>query len=171
MVNNVDSNKKRDEDINASDQGIVFGYASDETNELMPFSHVLATKISERLTEVRKNRLIPYLRPDGKALVALEYKHEDNDLIPVRVSSVVIAIQHDSDVNQETLKKAIKDNVIKQVVPRELLDSNTQVLINNGGPFVTGGPEANTGITGKKVVCDTYGGWGSNGGKSILHSL
>ena len=130
----------------------------------MPYSHLLATKLSDKLSEIRKAKILPFLRPNGKTLVIMEYKTEDKNIVPFRVQSVLVSSQHDPDITPEELKSAIMENVIKPVIPKELIDSNTQYLINSYGSFVTGSPEMDAGLTGKKIICDTYGGWGSHGG-------
>lgn len=167
ISNAIFKNKKEDE-IGAGDQGMMFGYATDETPELMPYTHLLASKLSEKLAEVRKNKVLNFLRPDGKTLVCMEYKTEDKSIIPVRVHSIIVSAQHDPDISMEELKASIMENVIKPVIPKELLDSSTQYFINPSGSFVTGGPEMDTGLSGKKLIVDTYGGWGSHGGKYNL---
>jgi len=155
---------KEEEDYGAGDQGHMFGYATDETEELFPFSHLMALKLSEKLTEVRKDGTISYLRPDGKTQVTVEYKKDGNDIIPIRVQNILISTQHDPDVNQEELRKAVMDNIISPIIPSKYLDENTQYFINPSGLFVIGGPEADTGLTGRKIIVDTYGGWGAHGG-------
>ncbi|MBP3255205.1 MAG: methionine adenosyltransferase [Clostridia bacterium] len=144
----------------AGDQGIMFGYACDETEELMPLAISLAHKLSRRLTEVRKEGILTYLRPDGKTEVTIEYE----DDIPKRVDTVVISTQHLSDVSLEQIKKDIKENVILPVIPNELLDENTKYYINPTGRFVIGGPLGDSGLTGRKIIVDTYGGYARHGG-------
>ena len=156
---------KKEEDIGAGDQGLMFGYATNETNELFPFSHLMALKLSHKLTEVRKKSIIKYLRPDGKTLVTVEYKEAKNGkLTPLRVDTVVVSTQHDPDVSNEQIKKDIIQNVINEVIPKKYLDENTRYLINPSGKFIIGGPEADAGLTGRKIIVDTYGGWGAHGG-------
>lgn len=144
----------------AGDQGIMFGFACDETEELMPLPISLAHKLSKRLTEVRKQNIINYLRPDGKVQVTVEYEDDR----PVRVDTVVVSTQHEKDVDMEILKKDIKDKVINEVVPNELLDEKTKYFINPTGRFVIGGPLGDSGLTGRKIIVDTYGGYARHGG-------
>jgi len=143
----------------AGDQGMMYGYATNETEELMPLPIVLAHRLTSRLTEVRKSGLLPYLRPDGKSQVAIEYVNG----VPKRLKNVIIAAQHDNDVDMEKLRQDIKENVIKPVCG-EYLDDNTDFFINATGKFVLGGPEADAGVTGRKIIVDTYGGVGRHGG-------
>ena len=144
----------------AGDQGIMFGFACNETDTYMPMPIYLAHKLSKRLTEIRKNNIINYLRPDGKVQVTVEY--EGNK--PVRVDTIVVSTQHNSDVDLDVLKKDIKEKVINEVVPNELLDENTKYFINPTGRFVIGGPLGDSGLTGRKIIVDTYGGYSRHGG-------
>ncbi|GKX28497.1 S-adenosylmethionine synthase [Vallitalea longa] len=144
----------------AGDQGMMFGYACNETEELMPMPISLAHQLSKRLTEVRKNGTLKYLRPDGKSQVTVEYVDDK----PVRVDAVVISTQHDCDVELETIKKDIMEHVIKPVISEDLLDENTKFFINPTGRFVIGGPQGDSGLTGRKIIVDTYGGYASHGG-------
>ena len=155
---------KKDEEIGAGDQGLMFGYATNETKELFPFSHLMALKLSLKLTDVRKKGEIKYLRPDGKTQVTVEYKEEKGKVTPVRVDTVLISTQHDDGVTNETIKNDIKKFVIDPVIPKEMLDEKTKYFINPSGKFIIGGPEADAGLTGRKIIVDTYGGWGAHGG-------
>ena len=148
------------QELGAGDQGMVFGYASDETDELMPLPIYLAHALAKRLAYVRKNGIVPYLGPDGKAQVSVEY--EDNK--PVRVDTVVISTQHLPEAAHDTIEKDMLEHVIQAVIPKELIDGHTKYLINPTGRFVIGGPQGDTGLTGRKIVVDTYGGFARHGG-------
>ena len=155
------SREQRYEAQGAGDQGVMFGYACDETPTLMPMPVYLAHRLAERLTEVRKNGEMDYLRPDGKSQVTVEY---DENNKPVRVDAVVISSQHSESVSMEQLRADVMEKVIKATIPAELLDENTKYYINPTGRFVVGGPQGDTGLTGRKIIVDTYGGYARHGG-------
>lgn len=151
------------EQVGAGDQGLVFGYATQETPELMPLPISLAHGLARRLAEVRKSGELSYLRPDGKTQVTVEYL----DYTPVRIAAIVVSTQHDPDVDQVTIARDVKDQVIRPVVPEHLLDSETRFLVNPTGRFVVGGPMGDAGLTGRKIIVDTYGGSGRHGGGAL----
>lgn len=154
-------NKDDDLDqIGAGDQGIMFGYACDETKELMPLPISLAHKLSKKLADVRKSGELDYLRPDGKTQVTVEY----NDDKPVRIDTIVISTQHKPDIELNQIEKDIKERVIEKIIPKELLDEKTRYFINPTGRFVVGGPQGDAGLTGRKIIVDTYGGYARHGG-------
>ena len=155
---------KKEEDYGAGDQGHMFGYATDETEDLFPFSHLMALKLSEKLTEVRKNKTLTWLRPDGKTQVTVEYKKENGHVIPLRIQNILISTQHNPEVTKEEIKEGIMKYVIEPVIPKDKLDDRTHYFINPSGRFIIGGPEADSGLTGRKIIVDTYGGWGAHGG-------
>ena len=144
----------------AGDQGIMFGYASDETKEYMPLAINLAHQLAHRLTQVRKDGIIKYLRPDGKTQVTVEYEDDK----PKRIETILISAQHNPEVEQETLIKDIKEKVINAIIPRKMMDEQTKIYINPTGRFVIGGPLGDTGLTGRKIIVDTYGGYARHGG-------
>ena len=157
-------NKMSDEDIDAigaGDQGMMFGYATNETEELMPYPISLAHKLARKLTEVRKNGTLPYLRPDGKTQVTVEY---DENGKPFRLDAVVLSTQHDPEVTQEQIHEDIKKYVFDEILPQDMVDENTKFFINPTGRFVIGGPNGDSGLTGRKIIVDTYGGYARHGG-------
>ncbi|MEI3322394.1 MULTISPECIES: methionine adenosyltransferase [Eubacterium] len=157
-------NKMSDEEIEAigaGDQGMMFGFASNETEELMPLPISLAHKLTKQLTKVRKDGVLAYLRPDGKSQVTVEYDENDK---PVRIEAVVLSTQHDPDVTQEQIHEDIKKYVFEPVLPKEMLDEDTKYFINPTGRFVIGGPHGDSGLTGRKIIVDTYGGYARHGG-------
>ena len=152
---------KEIEAIGAGDQGMMFGYASNETPEMMPYPIALAHKLALKLTEVRKNGTLPYLRPDGKTQVSVEY---DENGKPLRLDAVVLSTQHDAEVSQEQIHKDIKKYVFDPILPKEMVDKDTKFFINPTGRFVIGGPQGDSGLTGRKIIVDTYGGYAAHGG-------
>lgn len=163
-VNEALESKKGEMDkidaIGAGDQGMMFGFATNETPEYMPMPIAMAHKLSRRLSEVRKNGTLNYLRPDGKTQVTVEYDDER----PVRIDAIVISTQHGPEVERDQIEKDLMEHVVKAVIPAELLDKNTKYYINPTGRFVVGGPQGDSGLTGRKIIVDTYGGYGRHGG-------
>ena len=160
-LENRDQLEESDLDNGAGDQGLMFGYATNETPELMPYPIALAHKLARRLTQVRKDKTLPYLRPDGKTQVTVEY---DENGKPVRLDAVVLSTQHEETVTQEPIHTDIKKYVFDEVLPKEMVDENTKFFINPTGRFVIGGPHGDSGLTGRKIIVDTYGGYARHGG-------
>jgi S-adenosylmethionine synthetase len=152
------------DDLGAGDQGHMFGYASDETPELMPLTHVLATKLIEKMSILRNNGTLAWLRPDAKTQVTVEYRKEGGAVIPVRVHTVVISTQHAEGVSNDEIRKGLREQVVNAVIPANLLDDKTIFHLNPSGRFVIGGPQGDAGLTGRKIIIDSYGGWGAHGG-------
>merc|ERR1711865_665099 len=163
IAQSVDASKM--EDLGAGDQGIMFGYATDETETYMPLTHMLATQLGSKITEIRKIGVCDWIRPDAKTQVTVEYKLDENKVsVPQRVHTVVISCQHSEDVTQEQISSDLMEHVVKHVVPEKYLDENTVYHLNPSGRFVIGGPHGDAGLTGRKIIIDTYGGWGAHGG-------
>merc|ERR1711963_1105903 len=155
---------KSEEDIGAGDQGLMFGYATDETEECMPMTLTLAHALNRKMTENRKNGVMPWLRADSKTQVTIEHKIDNGAVIPVRVHTVVSSVQHSEDITNEQMRKALKEDIIDKVIPTKYLDSNTIYHLQPSGRFIIGGPMGDAGLTGRKIIVDTYGGWGAHGG-------
>jgi len=154
---------RKAEEIGAGDQGHMFGYASDETEQLMPLTHYLATELGRRLTEVRNKGILKWVRPDGKTQVVVEYRRENGRMIPIRVHTIVISTQHEDGVSISQIRDDLKKHVIDVVVPAKFL-VDTKYHLNPSGRFVIGGPHGDAGLTGRKIIIDSYGGWGAHGG-------
>lgn len=148
----------------AGDQGLMFGYATDETEECMPLTLTLAHSLSRRLTYCRKNGILPWLRPDTKSQVTIEYLDDNGDIKPIRIHTVVLSTQHSPDITQQQLRRDVMQHVVKHILPEHLVDDETVYHINPSGMFVLGGPCGDAGLTGRKIIVDTYGGWGAHGG-------
>ncbi|KAN0037835.1 hypothetical protein ACTA71_000006 [Dictyostelium dimigraforme] len=164
IAQGVHIGKVNPEDIGAGDQGHMFGYATNETPTLMPLTHFLASELVNKLTELRHNGTLAWARPDAKTQVTVEYKKEGHKITPVRVHTIVISTQHDEKVTNEQIRADLKQLVIKAVVPAQYLDDNTIYHLNPSGRFVIGGPMGDSGLTGRKIIIDSYGGWGAHGG-------
>lgn len=155
---------RSEEEIGAGDQGLMFGYATDETDECMPLTVVLAHKLNAKMAELRRNGGLPWARPDSKTQVTCEYRMQKGACIPLRVHTVVISVQHSEDVSLEQIRKDLMEKVVKNVIPAKYLDEKTVYHLNPSGKFVIGGPQGDAGLTGRKIIVDTYGGWGAHGG-------
>merc|ERR1712001_539912 len=155
---------KSEEDIGAGDQGLMFGYATDETEECMPMTLTLAHALNRKMTENRKDGTMPWLRADSKTQVTIEHKIDNGAVIPVRVHTVVISVQHSEDITNEQMRKALKEDIIDKVIPASLLDDKTIYHLQPSGRFIIGGPMGDAGLTGRKIIVDTYVGWGAHGG-------
>jgi S-adenosylmethionine synthetase len=155
---------RSDLDVGAGDQGHMFGYATNETDQLMPLTHLLASRLVERITEARNSGEIEWLLPDAKTQVTVEYTIDNGEVTPVRVHTVLISTQHKEHVDNDTIRKVLIEQIVKKVVPPKYLDDNTIYHMNPSGRFVIGGPQGDAGLTGRKIIIDTYGGWGAHGG-------
>lgn len=155
---------RSEEEIGAGDQGLMFGYATDETEECMPLTVVLAHKLNAKMAELRRNGGLPWARPDSKTQVTCEYMMQKGACIPLRVHTVVVSVQHSEDVSMEQIRKDLMEKVVKNVIPIKYLDEKTVYHLNPSGKFVIGGPQGDAGLTGRKIIVDTYGGWGAHGG-------
>merc|ERR1712123_442965 len=155
---------RSDEDVGAGDQGIMFGYATDETEEKMPLTLMLAHKLNERMAELRKSGEEKWIRPDSKTQVTAEHQIVGGAIVPVRVHTVVISVQHSDDISNEDMRVILREKVVNHVIPKQYLDSDTVYHIQPSGRFVIGGPQSDAGLTGRKIIVDTYGGWGAHGG-------
>ena len=153
-----------EEEIGAGDQGLMFGYATDETEECMPLTIVLAHKLNAKLAECRRSGLLAWARPDSKTQVTVEYVIRNGSCIPLRIHTIVISCQHSPNVTNEQLKADLMEHVVRPVVPSQYLDENTIYHLNPSGLFIIGGPQGDVGLTGRKIIVDTYGGWGAHGG-------
>ncbi|XP_068608648.1 methionine adenosyltransferase II, alpha a [Brachionichthys hirsutus] len=155
---------RKDEDVGAGDQGLMFGYATDETEECMPLTIVLAHKLNAKMAELRRDGTLPWLRPDSKTQVTVQYRQDRGAMVPLRVHTVVVSVQHDQHVGLEEMHRCLKEQVVKAVVPSQYLDDETVYHLQPSGRFVVGGPQGDAGLTGRKIIVDTYGGWGAHGG-------
>ena len=155
---------KKEEDIGAGDKGLMFGYATDETEECMPLTVILAHKLNRTLADGRRSGVLGWARPDSKTQVTVEYRIENGSCIPIRVHTIVISVQHSPDIKIEKLRQDLMEHVVKKVVPSKYLDENTIYHLNPSGLFIIGGPQGDAGLTGRKIIVDTYGGWGAHGG-------
>lgn len=155
---------RSDEELGAGDQGHMFGYATDETDVCMPLTHVLATQLCQRLSECRRQNILPWLRPDAKTQVTVQYKREGGAVVPIRVHTIVISTQHSPDVDNDQIRRELIEHVIKPTIPEKYMDDEVIYHLNPSGSFIVGGPMGDAGLTGRKIIIDTYGGWGAHGG-------
>ncbi|CAF99298.1 unnamed protein product [Tetraodon nigroviridis] len=155
---------RKEEDVGAGDQGLMFGYATDETEECMPLTIILAHKLNAKMAEMRRNGTLQWLRPDSKTQVTVQYKQDRGTVVPLRVHTIVISVQHDEAVSLEEMRRSLKEQVVPAVVPKKYLDEETIYHLQPSGRFVIGGPQGDAGLTGRKIIVDTYGGWGAHGG-------
>lgn len=155
---------RREEDIGAGDQGLMFGYATDETEECMPLTIMLAHKLNKQIADLRRSTELAWARPDSKTQVTVEYKIQHGSCVPIRIHTIVISVQHSDDVTLEKIRADLMEKVIRRVVPVKYLDNQTIYHLNPSGHFVIGGPQGDAGLTGRKIIVDTYGGWGAHGG-------
>ncbi|KAM7392964.1 hypothetical protein PAMA_007874 [Pampus argenteus] len=155
---------RKEEDVGAGDQGLMFGYATDETEECMPLTIVLAHKLNAKMAELRRNGELPWLRPDSKTQVTVQYRQDRGAMVPLRVHTIVVSVQHDEGVCLDEMRHCLKEQVVEAVVPSGYLDDDTIYHLQPSGRFVIGGPQGDAGLTGRKIIVDTYGGWGAHGG-------
>uniref|UniRef100_A0A8D0D918 S-adenosylmethionine synthase n=1 Tax=Sander lucioperca TaxID=283035 RepID=A0A8D0D918_SANLU len=153
-----------DIDVGAGDQGLMFGYATDETEECMPLTIVLAHKLNAKMAELRRNGTLPWLGPDSKTQVTVQYRQDRGAMVPLRVHTIVVSVQHDEAIHLDEMRRCLKEHVVKVVVPGGYLDDETVYHLQPSGRFVIGGPQGDAGLTGRKIIVDTYGGWGAHGG-------
>uniref|UniRef100_A0A7N8YHC8 S-adenosylmethionine synthase n=1 Tax=Mastacembelus armatus TaxID=205130 RepID=A0A7N8YHC8_9TELE len=153
-----------DIDVGAGDQGLMFGYSTDETEECMPLTIVLAHKLNAKMAELRRNGVLPWLRPDSKTQVTVQYRQNRGAMVPLRVHTVVVSVQHDEGIGLDEMRLCLKEQVVKAVIPSGYLDDDTIYHLQPSGRFVIGGPQGDAGLTGRKIIVDTYGGWGAHGG-------
>lgn len=157
--------EEKPEEIGAGDQGLMIGYASNETKECMPLTHMYAQKLAKRLQECREQGVIPWLRPDGKTQVTIQYKtNEDGMIEPVRIHTILLSVQHNPNISNKQIEESVKEHVVNHVIDSKYLDESTIYYINPSGQFIIGGPTGDAGLTGRKIIVDTYGGWGGHGG-------
>uniref|UniRef100_A0A8C9ZXZ6 S-adenosylmethionine synthase n=1 Tax=Sander lucioperca TaxID=283035 RepID=A0A8C9ZXZ6_SANLU len=155
---------RKEQDVGAGDQGLMFGYATDETEECMPLTIVLAHKLNAKMAELRRNGTLPWLGPDSKTQVTVQYRQDRGAMVPLRVHTIVVSVQHDEAIHLDEMRRCLKEHVVKVVVPGGYLDDETVYHLQPSGRFVIGGPQGDAGLTGRKIIVDTYGGWGAHGG-------